>query len=58
MNLNARIQWRYNPASDFFLVYTDNYLPSFSSQIGQDVPGLFAVKNRALVLKWTYWWNI
>ena len=58
MNLNARIQWRYKPASDFFLVYTDNYLPSFSPQIGQDVPGLFAVKNRALVLKWTYWWNI
>lgn len=58
MNLNARIQWRYKPASDFFLVYTDNYLPTFSPQIGQDVPGLFAVKNRALVLKWTYWWNI
>ena len=58
MNLNARIQWRYKPASDFFLVYTDNYLPAFSNQIGQDVPGLFSVKNRALVLKWTYWWNI
>lgn len=58
MNLNARLQWRYKPASDFFLVYTDNYLPAFSAQIGQDVPGLFAVKNRALVLKWTYWWNI
>ncbi|GAB3639880.1 carbohydrate binding family 9 domain-containing protein [Spirosoma arcticum] len=58
MNLNARIQWRYKPASDLFLVYTDNYLPSFSSQIGQDVAGLLAVKNRALVLKWTYWWNI
>ena len=58
MNLNARIQWRYKPASDFFLVYTDNYLPAFGAQIGQDVPGLFSVKNRALVLKWTYWWNI
>lgn len=57
MNVNARIQWRYKPASDFFLVYTDNYLPN-SAQIGQDVPGLFSVKNRALVLKWTYWWNL
>ena len=57
MNVNARIQWRYKPASDFFLVYTDNYLPN-SAQIGQDVPGFFSVKNRALVLKWTYWWNI
>ncbi|MBC3785545.1 carbohydrate binding family 9 domain-containing protein [Spirosoma utsteinense] len=58
MNLNARIQWRYKPASDFFLVYTDNYLPGSSPQIGMDVPGLFTVRNRALVLKWTYWWNI
>lgn len=57
MNLNARIQWRYKPASDFFLVYSDNYLPN-SAQIGQDVPGFLSVKNRALVLKWTYWWNL
>jgi hypothetical protein len=57
MNVNARIQWRYKPASDFFLVYTDNYLPN-AMQIGQDVPGFFSVKNRALVLKWTYWWNL
>ncbi|WP_461129053.1 carbohydrate binding family 9 domain-containing protein [Spirosoma aerophilum] len=57
MNVNARVQWRYKPASDFFLVYTDNYLPN-SGQIGQDVPGFLSVKNRALVLKWTYWWNL
>ena len=57
MNVNARVQWRYKPASDFFLVYTDNYLPN-SAQPGQDVPGLLSVKNRALVLKWTYWWNL
>jgi hypothetical protein len=57
MNVNARIQWRYKPASDFFLVYTDNYLPG-SGQIGQDVPGFLSVKNRALVVKWTYWWNL
>ncbi|HEY0433074.1 MAG TPA: DUF5916 domain-containing protein, partial [Chitinophagaceae bacterium] len=25
INLNARLQWRYQPASDLFLVYTDNY---------------------------------
>ena len=47
INLNARLQWRYAPASDLFIVYTDNYLPS-----------PFDVKNRALVLKLTYWWNI
>jgi hypothetical protein len=47
INLNARFQWRYKPASDIYLVYTDNYLPA----------GL-SVKNRALVFKITYWYNI
>ena len=47
INLNTRIQWRYRPASDIFIVYTDNYLPEN-----------FFVRNRALVLKFTYWWNI
>lgn len=47
INLNARVQWRYKPASDLFIVYTDNYLPEN-----------FKVKNRAIVLKWTYWWNL
>jgi hypothetical protein len=46
INLNSRFQWRYKPASDIFLVYTDNYFPA-----------PFAVRNRALVLKATYWWN-
>ena len=46
INLNARFQWRYHPASDLFLVYTDNYYSS----------PLF-VRNRAFVLKFTYWWN-
>lgn len=57
MNINTRVQWRYKPASDVFLVWTDNYLPQ-NLQPGQDIPGLFSVKNRALVLKWTYWWNL
>lgn len=47
INLNTRLQWRYKPASDLFIVYTDNYLPA-----------PFSVKNRFLVLKMTYWWNI
>jgi hypothetical protein len=47
VNLNTRFQWRYKPASDLFIVYTDNYLPE-----------LFKVKNRSLVLKFTYWWNL
>lgn len=46
LNINTRLQWRFKPASDIFLVYTDNYLPS-----------PFNVKNRALVFKMNYWWN-
>lgn len=57
MNINSRFQWRYKPASDLFVVWTDNYLPEYL-QPGQNVPALFSVKNRALVLKWTYWWNL
>ncbi len=56
INVNSRIQWRYRPASDLFLVWTDNYVPEYL-QPGQDVPGLFSVRNRALVLKCAYWWN-
>lgn len=47
MNINTRLQWRYKPASDLFIVYTDNYY---------SMP--FSVRNRAVVLKFTYWWNI
>ncbi len=46
ININTRLQWRYRPASDIYLVFTDNYYPD-----------PFGVKNRALVLKFTYWWN-
>ena len=47
ININTRLQWRYKPASDLFLVYTDNYYPS-----------PFAAKVRAFVLKLNYWWNL
>jgi len=47
ININARFQWRFQPVSDFFLVYTDNYFAD----------GL-SVRNRALVAKLTYWLNI
>ena len=49
ININARLQWRYQPVSDFFLVYTDNYMPTNS--------GLM-LRNRAIVAKLTYWLNI
>ncbi len=47
VNFNIRFQWRYQPVSDFYVVYTDNYAASD-----------FGNKNRALVLKWTYWFNL
>lgn len=46
INFNARLQWRYKPVSDLFIVYTDNYYI-----------GPVFVKNRAVVLKLTYWFN-
>ena len=50
LNINTRLQWRFAPVSDFFLVYTDNYLVAPNSN--------FASKNRALVAKATYWFNL
>ena len=54
VNLNARLQWRFKPVSDLFIVYTDNYfaenIPNYNIQS-------FSIKNRALVLKVTYWLN-
>lgn len=47
LNINTRIQWRYAPVSDFFLVYTDNY---FASD--------FLPKQRSLVFKLNYWLNL
>lgn len=47
ININTRLQWRFAPVSDFFLVYTDNYFPDS-----------FSPKQRSLVLKLNYWLNI
>jgi len=37
----------YRPASDLFVVYTDNYL---------NLP--FGIRNRAFVIKLNYWWSV
>ena len=47
-NINSRLQYRYKPMSDFFLVYTDNYFTD----------PLFKNKNRALIFKFSYWFNL
>lgn len=48
-NFNARLQWRFKPASDIFLVYnhTANRLPTDAR-----------ANDQALVLKFTYWLNL
>lgn len=47
VNINARLQWRFKPMSDLFIVYTDNYR--------SDILG---IQNRALVVKLSYWFNL
>lgn len=49
ININVRYQWRFAPVSDFFIVYAENYN-------SQEMP--WPVKNRSLVAKLVYWFNI
>jgi hypothetical protein len=46
VNINARLQWRFKPMSDLYIVYTDNYDPYLRA------------KNRALVVKFIYWLSL
>jgi hypothetical protein len=48
-SFNARLQWRFKPASDIFLVYNhnNNLLPTDDR-----------ANDQALVLKFTYWLNL
>ena len=50
INLNARLQWRFKPVSDFFIVYSENYFSEPLNELNS--------RNRALVLKLTYWLNL
>lgn len=45
VGINSRIQWRFAPLSDLFLVYNDNY---FTGDV-------FAPRFRTINLKLTYW---
>ncbi|WP_439879650.1 DUF5916 domain-containing protein [Pontibacter sp. MBLB2868] len=46
-NINSRIQWRFKPMSDVYLVYTDNYTTEN-----------FVRLNRGIVIKMNYWLNL
>ena len=54
VNINARLQWRFAPVSDLFLVYTDNY---FAYQ-DEGFIRFGEPKVRALTFKLTYWLNL
>ena len=47
LGINSRLQWRFAPLSDLFIVYNDNY---FVNQ--------FSPRYRSINLKFTYWLNI
>ena len=47
LGLNSRLQWRFAPLSDLYLVYNDNYFTD-----------IFAPRSRSINLKLTYWLNI
>lgn len=47
LGVNSRLQWRFAPLSDLFVVYNDNYFVTD-----------FGPKFRSLNLKFTYWLNI
>lgn len=46
-SVNSRVQWRFKPLSDLYIVYNDNY---------KTTP--FSPGTRALIVKFTYWINI
>ena len=47
LNVNSRLQWRFAPVSDFFIVYTDNYNTE-----------IWMPKSRAIFAKMTYWLSL
>lgn len=48
LGINSRLQWRFAPLSDFYLVYNDNYFARTT----------FVPRTRSLTFKLTYWLNI
>ncbi len=47
IGINSRLQWRFKPLSDLFIVYNTNYKTTD-----------FSPRTRALIFKFTYWLNI
>ncbi len=56
LNINSRLQWRFKPVSDLFIVYTDNYFATDTERVYN--LGYMGSKSRALVIKLNYWLNL
>ena len=52
MGINSRLQWRFSPMSDVFLVYIDNY-DVFNGLVNMRN---IQTNNRAIILKVNYWY--
>ena len=48
LGINSRLQWRFAPLSDFYIVYNDNYFATTT----------FVPRVRSLTFKLTYWLNL
>lgn len=57
MNINARVQYRFAPMSDLFIVFSENYLPNTVNFLGNEDFPYLSIKNRALTVKLSYWFN-
>ncbi|AQG78641.1 carbohydrate binding family 9 domain-containing protein [Spirosoma montaniterrae] len=58
LNINARLQWRFKPVSDFYLVYTNNYFTQATTLSEARYFEPFRTRDRALVAKLTYWFSL
>jgi hypothetical protein len=58
INVNGRLQWRFRPVSDIFLVYTDNYYAMADFDDNGIPVKAWQPKERAIVLKINYWLNL
>jgi len=56
-NINSRLQWRFRPMSDVYLVYTDNY-NTLAPTYAPNSYMYFGAKNKAIVIKLVWWLNV
>jgi hypothetical protein len=56
-NINSRLQWRFRPMSDLYIVYTDNY-NTLAPEYSQHQLFYTSPQNKAIALKLVWWLNI